>query len=293
LIDGAGESTRITCPFHAWTYSTKGALVRVPSENVFGDICKEDKGLIELPVAEGYGLIVGRLRPGPAIDIDEYLGPGLSAELGMLDFADWKPYGETHVHKVEANWKVTLDTFRENYHFNFLHRTTLASYAVGGVLTFDPFGRHLRNCSALKSIEELRDKPEAEWGDVSGHFSYQYALFPNVSLTYDARHIELWQILPVSPSESEVIHTAYGRPDLSDEEQAKLTEMAPWICNEVVDGEDFWVAGRTEPGLSTGLIETVVFGRNEPAPQHLHKAFLATIAAAEPEPEPGDDRRKA
>ena len=50
--------------------------------------------------------------------------------------------------------------------------------------------------------------------------------------------------------------------------------MAPWICETVVDGEDFWVAGRTEPGLSTGLVETVVFGRNEPAPQHLHKAFL-------------------
>jgi phenylpropionate dioxygenase-like ring-hydroxylating dioxygenase large terminal subunit len=280
LIDGAGEATRITCPFHAWTYDTKGRLARVPSENVFGPICKEEKGLIELPVAEGYGLVVGRLRPGPPIDIDEYLGPGLTDELAMLDFASWRPYGETHVHNVAANWQVTLDTFRENYHFNFLHRTTLASYAVGGVLTFDPFGRHLRNCSALKSIEELKDKPESEWGDVSGHFSYQYALFPNVSLTFDARHIELWQILPVSPSESEVIHTAYGRPDLSDEEQAKLTEMAPWICNEVVDGEDFWVAGRTEPGVRNGLLDSVMLGRNEPAPQHLHRGFDEVLTAA-------------
>ena len=72
-----------------------------------------------------------------------------------------------------------------------------------------------------------------------------------------------------------MIHTAYQRPDLSDDELAKLVEMAPWICETVVDGEDFWVAGRTEPGLSTGLVETVVFGRNEPAPQHLHKAFRA------------------
>ncbi|HVU74864.1 MAG TPA: SRPBCC family protein [Mycobacteriales bacterium] len=279
LIDGAGEATRITCPFHAWTYDTKGRLARVPSENVFGDICKDEKGLIELPVAEGYGLIVGRLRPGPAIDIDEYLGPGLTDELAMLDFASWKPYGETHVHRVQANWKVTLDTFRENYHFNFLHRTTLASYAVGGVLTFDPFGRHLRNCSALKSIEELKDKPQEEWGDVGAYFSYQYALFPNVSLTFDARHIELWQILPVSPSESEVIHTAYGRPDLSDEEQAKLTEMAPWICEQVVDGEDFWVAGRTEPGVRNGLLDSIMLGRNEPAPQHLHRGFEEVLAA--------------
>ena len=36
---------------------------------------------------------------------------------------------------------TTLDTYRENYHFDFLHRDTLAGYAYGGVLTFDAFGR--------------------------------------------------------------------------------------------------------------------------------------------------------
>jgi choline monooxygenase len=57
-------------------------------------------------------------------------------------------------------------------------------------------------------------------------------------------------------------------------------DMAPWICETVVDGEDFWVAARTEPGVRTGLLETVVFGRNEPAPQHLHRGFAAALAAA-------------
>ena len=65
----------------------------------------ERKGLVELPVAEGYGLIVGRLRPGGAVDIEDYLGPGLADELAMLDFASWEPHGEQHVHKVGASWK--------------------------------------------------------------------------------------------------------------------------------------------------------------------------------------------
>ena len=46
------------------------------------------------------------------------------------------------------------------------------------------------------------------------------------------------------------MHTTYLRPGLSDEETTKLVDMAPWICETVVDGEDFWVAGRTEPGIS-------------------------------------------
>ncbi|WP_106398797.1 aromatic ring-hydroxylating oxygenase subunit alpha [Actinocorallia populi] len=280
VVDGAGEGTRFTCPFHAWTYGVRGDLLRMPAARAFEGMCKEDKGLVELPVAEGYGLIIGRLRPGPAPDVDAFLGPGLADELAMFDFADWRIHGEPHVHRVRANWKVTLDTFRENYHFDFLHSKTLATYAHGGVLTFDPFGRHLRNCSALRSIDALKDVPEQEWGDVAQHFSYQYALFPNTNLTLDSRHIELWQIVPVDERTSEVLHTSYFRPGLSEAELAKATEMAPWICETVVDGEDFWVAGRTEPGVRTGLLDTVVFGRNEPAPQHLHRGFEAALREA-------------
>ncbi|MFA1546279.1 aromatic ring-hydroxylating dioxygenase subunit alpha [Actinomadura chokoriensis] len=280
VADGAGKAKRLTCPFHAWTYDLTGRLDRVPFGEAFEGMCREGKGLVELPVAEGHGLIIGRLRPGPVPDVDDYLGPGLADELSMFGFADWEPHGDPHVHRVGANWKVTLDTFRENYHFNVLHRRTLATYAYGGVLTFDPFGRHLRNCSALRSIDELRGVPEEEWGDAGRHFSYQYALFPNTSLTLDSRHIELWQILPVDARTSEVVHTAYLRPDLSDEEREKVVEMAPWICETVVDGEDFWVAARTEPGARSGLLDTVVFGRNEPAPQHLHRGFAAALRAA-------------
>jgi choline monooxygenase len=283
FAQGAGEARKFTCPFHAWVYDLEGSLLRTPVPEGFDGMCREQMGLIEFPVAEGYGLIIGRLRPGPAVDIDEYLGPALAGELAVLDFADWPVFGETHVHDVAANWKVTLDTFRENYHFNYLHRKTLASYAYGSTLTFDPFGQHLRNCSAVRSIDELRDRPEAEWGDVGQHISPQYALFPNVSLTLDARHAELWQIFPAGPAASKVLHTAYVRPGLSEAERNKYAEMAPWICETVVDGEDFWVAGLTEPIFRTGVLEKVVFGRNEPAPQHLHRGFEAAIQAARQE----------
>lgn len=279
IVDGVGKARRLTCPFHAWSYDLDGTLVGIPSPDAFGSFCQEEMSLIELPVAEGYGLVIGGLRPGDPVDVDELLGPALAEELALLDFADWTLYSEPHVHEVGANWKTTLDTYRENYHFNFLHRDTLAGYAHGGVLTFDAFGPHLRNASALRSIDELEDVPEEEWEDVSRHFSYQYAIFPNVSLTFDSRHIELWQIVPTGPTTSAVIHSTYLRPGLSEEETAKLVDMAPWICDTVVDGEDFWVAGRTEPGLTTGLLQHVIFGRNEVALQHLHRGYEAALAA--------------
>lgn len=281
VADGTGSARSFTCPFHAWTYDLTGRLTSLPVADAFEGMCRDDKGLVELPVAEGYGLVVGRLRQGAAIDIDEYLGAELAHELALVDIGGWEPFGDPHVHPVQANWKVTLDTFRENYHFDFLHRTTLRSYAHGGVLTFDAFGPHLRNASAVRSVGELRDVPQEEWGDVTRHFTYQYALFPNTSLTVGAKHLELWQILPVDPATSAVLHTAYVRPDLSVEDRASEEDMIKWICETVVDPEDFWVAGRTEPGIRTGLLPTVVFGRNEPALQHLHRGFLQATRGAE------------
>jgi choline monooxygenase len=286
VVDGAGTARRFTCPFHAWTYDIEGQLVGVPTASAFEGMCREEKGLVELPVAEGYGLVVGRLRPGPPVDIDDYLGPELAEELAHIDFAAWEPYTDLHVHRVGANWKVTLDTFRENYHFDYLHRTTLKDYAYGGVLTFDALGPHLRNCSAVRTIDELRERSESEWGDVSAYISPQYQLFPNTCLTFDSRHIELWQILPVDASTSEVLHTAYMRPGLPEAEQQRLADFAPWVCEKVVDAEDFWVAARTEPGLRTGVVDTVVFGKNEPALQHIHQGFAAALSAAR---KPGDD----
>ena len=152
IMDGAGKARRFTCPFHAWTYDLEGQLVGLPVADAFDGMCREDKGLVELPVDEGYGLVVGRLRPGGTVDVDDYVGPDLAAELTLLDFAGWELYGEPHVHPVGANWKVTLDTYRENYHFDFLHRTTLAEYAHGGVLTFDAFDGMCREDKGLVEL---------------------------------------------------------------------------------------------------------------------------------------------
>lgn len=280
VADGCGSAKRFTCPFHSWTYASSGKLIGMPVANAFEGLAWQDKGLMQLPVAEGYGLIVGKLRPGPAINLEQYLGAELAHELSLLDVSTWQPFREPHSHPVAANWKVTLDTYRENYHFNFLHKNTLKDFAHGGVLTFDAFGRHLRNCSAVRTIDSLREIDEEQWDNLIQHFTYQYALFPNTSLTVGPRHLELWQILPVTATTSRVLHTAYVRPDLSQAARDKAQEQIEWICRGVVDKEDFWVAARTEPGISTGILETVVFGRNEPALQHLHRHFAAVVAEA-------------
>ena len=280
VADGCGQARRLTCPFHAWTYDTAGQLVGLPTAAGFDGMRREDKGLVQLPVAEGYGLVVGRLRPGPPVDVDELLGPRLAEELALLDFAAWQPLRRDHTHPVGANWKVTLDTYRENYHFDYLHRDTLKSYAYGGVLTFDAFGPHLRNCSAIRSIDELRELPRGA-----------------VARRRPSLQLPVLAVPEHVPDLRQPAHRAVadlprrGRPVSRAAHRLRPSRAAGRGARQAggdgaVDLRDrrrrrgLRVAARTEPGIRTGLVDTIVFGRNEPACQHLHRGFREALEAA-------------
>jgi phenylpropionate dioxygenase-like ring-hydroxylating dioxygenase large terminal subunit len=118
-----GNAARFTCPYHAWTYGSDGALVSLPAEDLFGDVDKGKLGLVEFPSEEKYGMIFGILQPssvgGAQLDIEAFLGEG-AAHIAGWHLERNKFVGERPL-ETKANWKLALDTFTENYHFHVLH----------------------------------------------------------------------------------------------------------------------------------------------------------------------------
>ncbi len=57
VTEERGEKARFSCPFHAWTYDTSGALLAIPQPGHFGVVDKPSMGLIELPAVEKHGLL--------------------------------------------------------------------------------------------------------------------------------------------------------------------------------------------------------------------------------------------
>ena len=118
--DGRGNRLRFSCPFHGWTYANSGNLIAVTKADRFGEIDKNEYGLIELPAAERYNMLWVKPTPGGEIDVDDCLG-GLRD-----DMVHWKldvpTYGTSQVLHAKINWKLAIDTFGENYHFDVLHR---------------------------------------------------------------------------------------------------------------------------------------------------------------------------
>ncbi len=276
--EGAGQARSLACPFHGWRYACDGSLAGVPEPEGFDELSRPDHGLVRLPVAEKYGLIFGSPTPGPAIEVDTLL-QGLGPELGEWGFESFSLYTSHHVHPFRGNWKYAWDTYCENYHFAFLHAKTLSGYLVSRRQAVDFYGPHVRMVSALRSIDALREQPEEQWDPLS-HITIQYRLFPSVSFSAFPGKMEVYWILPGSkPDGGHGIHAVYVRhqPE-TDEERAKLDESVRFGCEDIVNAEDLWITGQSEPGLrAPGSPGYVVFGRNEPVVQHFHARFRERI----------------
>lgn len=123
----SGNTSHFRCPYHGWTYNTKGDLVGAPLwKNAFGGMPKEDNGLSKAAKVETkHGLIFATLDPS-APPLEEYLG-GMGWYLDLvfgLNEHGVEVLGPPQRFVIDANWKSGADNFSgDDYHLGTLHRS--------------------------------------------------------------------------------------------------------------------------------------------------------------------------
>jgi phenylpropionate dioxygenase-like ring-hydroxylating dioxygenase large terminal subunit len=264
-------------------YDVAGSLVGVPGAEGFSDMRREERGLIELPAEERYGMIFATAHPDAAFDLKQHLS-GLDEHFASFGFETWHSIAPVHPHHVATNWKVVWGTHCETYHFAQLHRQTAGPIVYGNTSIADFFGDHALMTSTMRTIDELRTTPEEQWKPVDdGQINLNYRLFPNLSLSIvSGDRLEIFTIYPgPSVHETVALHYSYRRQAPTPEEVKDLEEQVHWACRTVVDGEDYAMAARAGLGLrSVFRPETLVFGRNEPVMQHMAVTLRRVLAGA-------------
>ena len=297
--DARGEKKVFQCPFHAWTYDHSGALVGVPKEGHFGRVDRECHSLVSLPAVERHGLLWVSPNPRGHFDVDDLLGD-LGPELESWGLGGCEPHGGT-TYEHAMNWKLAIDTFGETYHFNTLHRNTLAARFYGNVQTYDTYKRNHRMMLCMRTIDDLRQKPKSEW-DVLHAALPVYYLFPNVQLIIGEGGPTLVRVYPAGPdphhSHSQISFYIDPRATAKIAErigaEGDITELLAMRMQgfaEVIEGEDYVVAASGHRGVRSGALEYVTFGRNEPALHHYHNTYrealgMPALEPVEPEARP-------
>ena len=289
--DGRGRKSKFSCPFHAWTYQNTGSLIAITKEERFGCVDKENHGLVELPAEEKHGMLWIRPTPGgDPIDVDATLG-GLAPEMESWNIPT-HPYSEEQTIHANINWKLAMDTFGENYHFDFLHKESLAPQIWGNLQTSAAYDKNYRMAFASKTNFEhvVASVPEEEW-----RYRYMtlnvYFLYPNAIFLVDALGLDLLRMYPDpnNPGKSTTCHRFYYNPEIlryfekvkeeTGEDQKPETRFKGF--NEIVVDEDYAMAELTQVGATSGAQTHYWFGKNEPALQHYHNAHRKGLGLSE------------
>lgn len=278
--DDTGNARRFTCPYHGWTFGQNGALLAISSPGDFGEIDKSCYGLTALPVVERAGLIFGSVDPDSPIDIDTFLS-GYDSLLDLFNFKDWHLFASRRLRG--PNWKIAYDGYLDFYHLPVLHKDTLAKMMeLGNRALFHAWGPHQRVVAPDRTARALGETPESEWRD-DQVLTGVWTIFPCISIASfngGGRGVMISQLLPgdvVGESWTRQIYLMEKVP--ADAETAIGAHAQFDMLETVVRDEDYATGLRQQRALDAGMLDHVLFGRNEGGAQAFHNWVDRIIAA--------------
>ena len=196
VANGSGcKKKAFVCPYHAWTYSLEGKLKRIPGEDGFPDLNKDDHGLVEVSAIEKGGIVY--VQQDGQIDIN-------SLEKCLNYFTDDQEMFQQGEVTDKANWKLLTETLLEGYHIKSLHRDTFYPYGLDNINLVETFGPNSRVIFPFKRIEKLRDLQPNE-RKIKGTVTAVYHLFPNASVSLLSKHSNLTIMEPIAPNQVKLV----------------------------------------------------------------------------------------
>ena len=279
LFEGEGRTNRIVCPYHAWTYSLAGQLVRAPRTEILKDFSVDDICLDQVQVEEFCGFVYVNLDP-TARPLAKQSGD-LGAEITF-----WAPdvsdltFGHRLTYDIRSNWKNVIDNFLECYHCPVSHKDfcTLVDMDTYQVTTHGIYSSHMAD--AGKGSNQAYDVSEAS---VRTHAVWW--LWPTTCLMrYPGRSsMIVINIIPAGPERTLETYDFY----LETREPNTMETEAIRYLDEVLQAEDIAIVEKVQRGMRTpafnqGRIvhDPTGSGMSEHAVHHFHGLVLDAYAKA-------------
>ncbi|MBA2933754.1 aromatic ring-hydroxylating dioxygenase subunit alpha [Sphingomonas sp. CGMCC 1.13654] len=250
---------RLVCPYHAWTYDLEGRLIGLPRSETFPGLEKSQLGLKELPCSEAGGLIWVGLDPDSPPDFSTVEGE-LAADLDAFSMKDLFLFDHA-TFKVEANWKLLMDSMLDSYHVTRLHKDSLAQFSVDSENMIDRIGPHIRNAAHRGNFDKaaITDR----FGAMRKMMVFSYIGFPNGIIVVSPHYISLGVVRPVDNQRTEIdYYQLYDAPPRDERYAGKMREAFD-LMERVFAKEDYWAAEMCDKGLRSGTLEEVQLGGME------------------------------
>jgi Rieske 2Fe-2S family protein len=278
----SGQTAKLVCPYHQWTYETDGRLLW--ARDMGSDFDASKHGLKPVHCATAAGMIFVCLAPeapdfsAVKAEADRYTAPHRPSELKVA-----------HQSRIieNGNWKLVLENNRECYHCAGSHPALCRTFnddpnLVGSddSLSSPAGAAHVNRCEEAGLPARYVISPEENWrlvripfvGDAVSYTmdgkaaapllpgmpfanagSLLFFHYPNTWNHYLSDHVLTFRVLPISPTETEVVTTWLVHKDAvegRDYDLTRLTEV--WIAT---NDEDRRVVEENQLGINSPAYE--------------------------------------
>jgi phenylpropionate dioxygenase-like ring-hydroxylating dioxygenase large terminal subunit len=292
LVDvPAGKSNAFSCPYHMWTFGTDGRLMSAPDFDRFY-VAKDDCSLKPVQVDSCGGLVFVNFANAPQEDLRTFLG-FFADQLDQTVLGRATTFSE-YFYEVDANWKLYMDNFQENYHLRFIHPNTGAA-ALGAANPLGyPSGYAFHGPHRQQTLWRNPDMPMPPpvqafaMGQASRLATAEDAgtprgkvdmkLFPNLFVIGQASYVFTHCVQPLSHNRTRGWIRLYW---IGDDDSASKRFAREYVLGMIRDvhAEDRGVIQRGQIGLQSGALRHIHFQQHEVLCRHLNVQLRERIAA--------------
>ncbi len=279
LLAGEGQTKRITCPYHAWTYDLNGALVTAPRSEHLENFNQQEICLDAVQIEIFCHLVFVNLDPdakalavqsgGLANEIMQY-----APDLAQLTFATRLTY------RLQANWKAVVDNFLECYHCPVVHKSfsSMIDMDTYKVKTHDLYSSHMAKArlgeNSAYNIADATVTDHAVW-----------FLWPNMTLMrYPGRgNFMVWRFYPISAAETyEEFDFFFETAEPNESEKEALRFIDEELQPEDIGLVESVQRGMNTPAFNSGryMVDIDGSGASEHAVHHFHGLILEAYKRA-------------
>jgi phenylpropionate dioxygenase-like ring-hydroxylating dioxygenase large terminal subunit len=255
LVEGKGNKSVFTCPYHAWTFHTDGQLNKAPNMKGVDHFDHKDFCLKQIRLEIQASFIFINLDPN-AQPMTEVYG-GLFESFQKFQMENFKKVRVVET-LCRSNWKVGIDNYLECDHCPLVHKSLMQKVSMDDY-EVSILDKHIYQGVPLKGI--TGDQYELGKG---GRY---YWLYPNMWFSFDPgpANVSIHQSIPIDHKTTKYIYTTFLMNETMTKEEEELFAM-----DLVVRKEDLDICEVVQKGLDTGAYTQGRFSLTENCVHHFH-----------------------
>lgn len=258
LLSDCGETERIVCPYHGWTYGLDGVLTRAPGLGGVASLERESINLHPVSVESLGPLVLASPdsdAPPLAPAIPELLERLAGSEWGELRFVARRRY------ELRCNWKVLVDNYLDGgYHVARLHPGLADQLDLAGYRT------EVFEHSAIQSSVGESER-------VGGDVLYGW-LWPATMINRYGPWLDSNAVHPLAADRTAIVYDYWCREDLAGDADFVQQSLQ---ASDAVQREDTRICESVQRGLTSAGFDR---GPYAPGFERAAHAFHRTLAAA-------------